>query len=80
MVMADSRRAPTDRISVCICTFKRPALLARLLDAIERQMTDGSFAFEVVVVDNDAKRSSEAVVSALSERRRIAATYDCEPE
>ena len=49
-------------ISVCICTFKRPALLAVLLDALGDQVTDGLFTFDIVVVDNDASRSSEVLV------------------
>jgi succinoglycan biosynthesis protein ExoM len=78
--MADRTLCPIDRTSVCICTFKRPALLARLLDALENQKTDGLFVFDVVVVDNDVNRSSEAVVATLFERGRLTGTYDCEPE
>jgi glycosyltransferase involved in cell wall biosynthesis len=36
----------TDRpkhISVCVCTFNRPALLKRLLDELPRQETKGLF-------------------------------------
>jgi glycosyltransferase involved in cell wall biosynthesis len=69
-----------DRISVCICTFKRPELLDRLLRALEQQVIDETFAFDVVVVDNDAGRSAEPTVSACRQRGTLHLTYDCEPE
>jgi succinoglycan biosynthesis protein ExoM len=69
-----------DRISVCICTFRRPELLARLLCALERQVVGEGFTFDVVVVDNDAARSGESAVSACRQRGIIAVAYDCEPE
>ncbi len=50
-------------ISVCICTFRRPAMLASLLSGLERQ--DLSFPntpFEVVVVDNDPIHSARSVL------------------
>jgi succinoglycan biosynthesis protein ExoM len=49
-------------ISVCVCTFRRPQLLARLLAALAAQ-TDAP-RFEVVVVDNDAARSADPVLAA----------------
>jgi len=69
-----------DRISVCVCTFRRPELLDRLLRALEQQVVDATFAFDVVVVDNDAGRSAEPTVSACRQRGTLALTYDCEPE
>lgn len=69
-----------DRVSVCICTFKRPQLLLTLLEALEQQADNDAFAFDVVIVDNDATRSSESVVSAFAQRSRRAVHYDCEPE
>ena len=69
-----------DRISVCICTFRRPALLDRLLCALERQIADEAFIFDVVVVDNDAERTAESTVGAARQRGIIDVRYDCEPE
>lgn len=48
-------------ISICICTFRRPALLGELLAAIGRQDRDG-FRTELVVVDNDPAGSAAAVL------------------
>lgn len=52
-------------ISVCICTFKRPAPLMRLLGGLDRQETNGLFTYSVVVADNDAARSGEAAVDKM---------------
>ena len=46
-------------IAVCICSYKRPALLERLLRELEPQETAGLFTFSVVVCDNAADRSAE---------------------
>jgi len=62
-----------------VCTFQRPALLRRLLDGVAAQKADG-FTFNVVVVDNDRERSSEAVVRDFATTWSLAVTYDCEPE
>jgi len=48
-------------ISVCICTFRRPTLLARLLEALAGQ--DGAPPFEVIVVDNDAAGSAADAIA-----------------
>jgi len=50
-------------IAVCICTYRRPALLNRLLESLMNQNTDGHFTYSIVVADNDHLRSGEAVVS-----------------
>lgn len=67
-------------ITVCICTFKRPELLSRLLRDLARQDTDGRFTYSIVVVDNDHLRSAEAVVSAFAKDSPISATYCVESQ
>jgi succinoglycan biosynthesis protein ExoM len=71
--------SPRDHVSVCICTFRRPELLRRLLDAIASQRRDARFSFDVVVVDNDAGRSAESLVRELASRTDLEAIYDVEP-
>jgi succinoglycan biosynthesis protein ExoM len=72
---------PIDHISVCICTFKRPDLLARLLDSLATQVRDESFTFDIVVVDNDKECSSQGVVRrVLAARTGLSLTYECEPD
>ncbi len=53
-------------ISVCICTFKRPALLTQLLERLGTQRSDGLFTYSAVVADNDPDQSAEQLVSDLS--------------
>jgi glycosyltransferase involved in cell wall biosynthesis len=55
---------PPKHIAICICTYKRPEFLKRLLDGIASQATDGLFTYSIVVADNDQLRSGEAVVEA----------------
>jgi glycosyltransferase involved in cell wall biosynthesis len=69
-----------DRITVCICTFKRAVLLEELLDAVAAQVSDGSFTFDVVVIDNDVARSAKPVVDHFAQVAGVSVTYDCEPE
>src|SRR5450759_4896718 len=67
-------------ISVCICTFKRPAMLAKALEGVLSQNTNDNFTFEVVVVDNDCNRAAEDTVRRLQLQTGIRIIYDCEPE
>jgi succinoglycan biosynthesis protein ExoM len=69
-----------DRISVCICTFQRPVLLARLLASLQEQRTDGRFTYEVIVVDNSPDRSAEFVVNDVARTSQLAVLYDHEPQ
>ncbi len=67
------------RVTVCICTFQRPALLKRLLAEVSQQDVCGQFQYCVVVADNDALRSAEPVVLAMAAGYPVKLTYCCEP-
>jgi glycosyltransferase involved in cell wall biosynthesis len=67
-------------ISVCICTFKRPALLAKALLKLDKQETDGRFTYSIVVVDNDRLQSAKATVEAYLQHVSIPVKYCCEPQ
>jgi|SRR5271157_141653 len=71
---------PTKHISVCICTFRRPQLLKRLLDDLATQETNGLFTYSIVVADNDQSRSAEAVVRDFAAASSILVTYCVEPQ
>lgn len=62
-------------ISVCICTFKRVALLERLLEALGSQSTDGRFTFSIVVVDNDRAASARSTVSEFAAKAVVPVEY-----
>jgi glycosyltransferase involved in cell wall biosynthesis len=66
-------------ISVCICTYKRPESLKRLLQGLEEQETDGLFTYSVVVVDNDSLESGKAVIEDFEKTSKITVSYEVEP-
>jgi glycosyltransferase involved in cell wall biosynthesis len=69
-----------NHISVCICTYKRPAFLQRLLDELRAQETGGHFTYSIVVSDNDHLRSAEPLVSDFTATSNIAIKYCVEPQ
>jgi len=69
-----------DYISVCICTYKRPRPLERLLVKLQDQETKGLFRYSIVVVDNDHMQSAKGIVKSFGEKSSIAIDYYCEPE
>jgi glycosyltransferase involved in cell wall biosynthesis len=66
-------------ICVCICTFKRPDFLARLLKELASQETGGQFAYSIVVADNDSLRSAESCVVNFAAASEIPIRYCVEP-
>lgn len=66
-------------ISVCVCTFKRPQILPRLLRELEQQVTDQLFAFSIVVADNDSTQSGRQCVEEFAANSRVETTYCVEP-
>lgn len=54
---------PLPHIAVCICTYKRPLMLQRLLADLATQETDGRFTYSIVVADNDESGSGRPVVT-----------------
>lgn len=73
--------AITNHISVCVCTFKRPEPLNRLLEHLAQQQTSGLFTYSLVIVDNDPQRSGESTCIAFAQRRsQPSLTYCMQPE
>ena len=62
-------------ISVCVCTYKRPALLRRSLETVCAQRTDGLFNYSVVVADNDAAESGRAIVAEIATHSQVSINY-----
>ncbi len=69
----------TKHISVCICTYKRPQLLKRLLGELQVLETGGLFTFSIVVADNDQGESAKGVVSDFMAASSIPIRYCVEP-
>jgi succinoglycan biosynthesis protein ExoM len=75
------KEAPAmDHISVCICTYRRPHLLKRLLYELIHQCIDERFSFSVVVADNDSAESARGVVTEFASTATIPVKYCVEPD
>ena len=66
-------------ISVCICTYKRPGPLKRLLCELNHQQTGGLFTYSVVVADNDELRTGEAAINEIRQALLFPVKYCVEP-
>lgn len=62
-------------LCVCICTFKRPTLLAKLLASLDAQTTAGRFTYSAVVVDNDPAASARETTEQASRSVRYPVRY-----
>jgi succinoglycan biosynthesis protein ExoM len=67
-------------ISVCICTYKRPELLQRLLSKLEEQKTEGLFDYSAIVVDNDKSESARQTVESYGQKSKTPVYYYVQPE
>lgn len=67
-------------LTVCVCTFKRAALLPNLMRRLEAQRTDNLFTYDVVIADNDRGRSSEKTVCKIAATSPLRITYCVEPQ
>lgn len=71
---------PTPLVSVCVCTYKRPHLLAKLLESLLAQ-TLAHAEFEVVIADNDSAASAQAVVEQFTAAHpALSIRYEIEPQ
>jgi succinoglycan biosynthesis protein ExoM len=68
-----------ERVAVCVCTFKRPELLKRLLEELRSQKTEGLFDYSIVVADNDSGESAKKTVMDFAADSKIPTTYCLEP-
>jgi succinoglycan biosynthesis protein ExoM len=75
----DAMTGKMKHISVCICTYKRPDFLKRLLTELGRQDTGGLFTYSIVVADNDHLESAKPVVSDFVAASTIPVAYCVEP-
>ncbi len=66
-------------ISVCVCTYKRPLLLKRLLTELGRQETGRLFTYSIVVADNDEAKSAEAILNEFRPVSAVPVKYCFEP-
>jgi succinoglycan biosynthesis protein ExoM len=67
-------------ITVCICTYKRPLALQRLLESLSAQRTDDRFELSASIVDNDVAFSAEPIVEQFQSNNRMDIHYAHAPE
>jgi predicted glycoside hydrolase/deacetylase ChbG (UPF0249 family)/glycosyltransferase involved in cell wall biosynthesis len=67
--------AEAKHISVCICTYKRPEFLKRLLNTLGTQETGGLFCYSIVVADNDELQSASGAVEEFRQSHAVAIRY-----
>ena len=65
---------------MCICTYKRPDLLTKLLKALETLETEDLFTYSVVIADNDEEMSAEKTVKIFSSKSNLKIKYYSVPE
>jgi glycosyltransferase involved in cell wall biosynthesis len=69
----------SDHISVCICTYRRPDWLRRLLRVLQQQQTADRFGVSIVVADNDAAESAREIVAEVAKLATVPIHYCVEP-
>lgn len=62
-------------VTVCVCTFQRPGMLARLLEELARQRTHDAYTLSVVVTDNDPAGSARGVVERFRTHSTLEVVY-----
>ena len=66
--------------SICVCTYRRPQQLAKLLDSLGALRIPEHLEAEVVVVDNDAAASARETVARACNTNTLLIQYEIEPE
>lgn len=71
-----------ETIAVCVCSYERPASLARCLASLERLAVGwaGDEAVRLIVVDNARSRTAEPVVARHAGTSRFRVDYVSEPK
>ena len=68
------------KVTICVCTFRRPEMLKKLLGTLRSQITGGRFGFSVIVVDNDKDASGADAVRSAAVDSPFPIAYFVEPE
>lgn len=65
-------------IDICIATFRRPAMLAMLLDALAHQQRRGA-TLRIIIIDNDLAGTARATAEEFAADSRLPVLYQIEP-
>ncbi|MEE2730019.1 MAG: glycosyltransferase [Pseudomonadota bacterium] len=66
-------------VAICICTLEREALLGECLDSLQGMDLPEGVKPQVVIIDNDARQTSRALVASRQSRFPVPLHYECEP-
>ena len=66
-------------LSVCIATFRRPELLAKLLTSLAEQKFENEFELEIIIVDNDEQESAREIINSVGSRLDLRWKYYSQP-
>lgn len=69
------QKSNNDHISICICTYKRPVYLNRLLHSLKQLNTENLFSYSAVIVDNDSEKSGETEVTNFKQNTNYKIDY-----
>ena len=72
--------AEKPHIDVCVCTYKRPEMLTKLLGALGQQQTGELFDYTIIVADNDRDESGRSITTEFTRRLHIPVRYCVEPQ
>lgn len=65
--------------SVCVATFKRPELLRKLIQSLFDQNNIDDIILEIIIVDNDIKKSAKEIVAEFPDSPSINISYYAQP-
>ncbi|MBA2127239.1 hypothetical protein DLM45_13545 [Hyphomicrobium methylovorum] len=65
----------TADLAICICTYKRPRLLATCLASLETQKLPKDLSVVIIVIDNDRDRTAAQVVAEVAHRAPMPVEY-----
>ncbi len=61
----------TPDITIVVCTYNRASMLKQALSSLTTLETNGQFHYEILVVDNNSKDDTQAVVSELADAHSV---------
>ena len=67
------------KIDICVCTFRRPQMLAKLLESLINLEQTRDFTTSIIVVDNDCHQSARPIVENFQYNPKTSIQYYNEP-
>jgi succinoglycan biosynthesis protein ExoM len=78
-ITKNTQRENKSVCSVCVATFKRPELLRKLIQSLFDQKKIDDIILEIIIVDNDIKKSAKEIVAEFSDTSSITISYYEQP-